>query len=184
MAHETKSVNQVMPSAVLQQFARKYRLQLRLHHEDGEPIILGKRGHVYEYGEGVLAFLFLPGSASRQWGHLVGKLTAPAFRVVQDCDAEGAAIFDHNDGETVKMVLKICRIHAKRLLSPERLAALKFRFGKPVGGGDTGPQSTVGDLGGVKGQSRRGTAKSRVSGVATARALLAPPEPSKIGQPR
>src|SRR5712692_6080523 len=101
MAHETKSVNQVMPSAVLQQFASKYRLKVRVHREDGTTMIAGKRGHIYEYGEGVLAFMFLPARGSRQWAHLTAKLTARSFEIVQDGDSEGAAVFDHENAEAV-----------------------------------------------------------------------------------
>lgn len=115
----------------IEKFARERRLKLRLD-ADGTQIIPGKSGdsHIYEYNETKLAFMLMPSRKTSQWGLLRSKLAAPAFEVTQDGDGEGCAVFDHNDTEAVRLVLNICRIFPKRLVSPETASAGAERFAK------------------------------------------------------
>ena len=56
--------------------------------------------------------------------------------VAQFGDYEGCAVFDHGDAETVKLVLKVCRIHPKRQISPEQIEKMRKRFSKAPQGSD------------------------------------------------
>jgi hypothetical protein len=110
--------------ALIEIFAERYRLRTHTDH-DGTTIIPGKNGqsHVYEYADGVLAFMLMPANKSAQWGHLSKR--PAAFQIVQNGDSEGCAIFDDNDPQAVKLVLKVCRIHSRRQLSQEAIEHLR-----------------------------------------------------------
>jgi hypothetical protein len=119
----------------IERFATKHRLKTRIDREDGTTIIPGKNGrrHIYEYADGVLAFILMPAKKSSQWSFLLAKLVAPAFRIVQNGDFEGACIFDHQNEEAIRLVRRVCRIHARRNLSAETLDRLRKTVPRPTG---------------------------------------------------
>lgn len=100
-------------------FAKKYRLCV-VRGEDGEPVIGGKLGHIYEHGGGLLGLLYMP-NQSFLWARARGRLQAAGFTIWQDGDAEGSALFDPDNSAQVRLAVRVVR--AKRRYRPR---------GKPV----------------------------------------------------
>ena len=114
-------------------FAEKHRLRLT-RHEDGEPIIPGKRGHLYEHEDSLLGLMFMP-NKSRLWANARRRLEAAGFVIWQDCDEEGSALFDPTNAAQVRLALKVVGAKARRTPSPAQLAALeKARDSRRMGG--------------------------------------------------
>jgi hypothetical protein len=112
----------------IKEFADKYRLRLE-RHEDGESIIPGKYGHIYEHGETELGLLFMPGQP-RLWAHARRKLDASRFVIWQDGDEEGSALFDAKNVTQASLALKVIGAKRKRTLTPEQREALIARLKK------------------------------------------------------
>ena len=74
----------------IQAFANRYRLRVK-RHKDGEAIISGKLGYVYEHDDSLLGLLFLP-ERPRLWPNARRKLEAADFVIWQDGDEEGSAL--------------------------------------------------------------------------------------------
>ncbi len=72
-------------------FAQKYRCAAR--RQDGEQVIPGKLGHVYEHDPTTFGLMFIPDKA-RLWKHARRKLGAAGLAIWQVGDEEGSALFD------------------------------------------------------------------------------------------
>ena len=112
-------------------FAEKYRLRVR-RDECGDPIVIGKTGHIYEYGEGLLGVLILPmNGQGRIWANARGRLEDAGCQIWQDGDTEGTALFDPQDHAQAKLAIRLVGAKPKRRaqLSPAFIAAReRFKF--------------------------------------------------------
>ncbi len=107
----------------IQIFARKSRLRLK-RYEDGENIIPGKLGHIYEHDDATLGLMFMS-DRPRLWANAKRKLKNAGFTIWQDGDDEGSALFDPANRTQVRLALKVVRARARRRLSPAQVAALE-----------------------------------------------------------
>ncbi len=96
----------------IQTFANRYHLRVK-RHEDGEPIISGKLGHIYEHDESTLCLMFLP-DRPRLWPNARRKLDTAGFVVWQDGDEEGSALFDPSDSRQARLALKVVGVSRRR----------------------------------------------------------------------
>ncbi len=104
----------------IQAFANRYRLRAK-RDEDGELIITGKVGHIYEHDESTLSLMFLP-DRPRLWANARRKLDAAGVVIWQDGDEEGSALFDPTDTKQARLALKVVGAKRKRSLTPEQRA--------------------------------------------------------------
>ncbi len=107
----------------IQAFANRYRLRAK-RHEDGELIITGKVGHIYEHDESTLSLMFLP-DRPRLWANARRKLEAVGFVIWQDGDHEGSALFDPTNKAQARLALRVVGIKRKRRASPAQLSNLR-----------------------------------------------------------
>src|ERR1700674_2497089 len=97
----------------LASFAVRHRLKLKPDSEDGTPIILGRLGRIYEYGDRTLAVMVIPNPPRKNfWGFARKKFLSAGMRIVQDGDCEGAAVFDPQSAEQAALAIRA--IQAKR----------------------------------------------------------------------
>ena len=113
----------------LKQFAEHYRLKIR-QGEDGEPVILGKFGHLYEHNQELFGLMFIPPEkvgTDKRWGYAKRKFETRDFVIWQDGDYEGSALFDPANRSQARLALKVAGIKRKRRvnLTPKQLANLK-----------------------------------------------------------
>ena len=107
----------------LEDFAAKYRLKVR-REEDGEPIISGKFGRLYQHDAETLGLFFMP-DRPRRWSHARRKLEAAGLTIWQDGDDEGSALFDPANTVQARLALKVVRAKPRRTLSAAQLEALE-----------------------------------------------------------
>lgn len=122
-----------------QAFAERHRLKVR-RDEDNELIISGKRGHIYDHGDGQqFGLMFMPGRP-RLWANARRKLEAPGFLVWQDGDEEGSALFDPSNAAQVRLALKVVGVKRKRnvVVGARSLANLRRPSTR---GGSGGPET-------------------------------------------
>ncbi len=103
-------------------FAIKYRLKVR-REEDGEPIISGKFGRLYEHDAQTFGLLFMP-DRPRLWSHARRKFEAADFTIWQNGDDEGSALFDPTNAAQARLALKVIRARPHRTPSSAQLEAL------------------------------------------------------------
>lgn len=131
-----------MGGVKLEEFAARWRLRMKLD-EDGEPIVAGRVGHLYEHGaEGLLGVMLLPGKPF-VWVHARKKLEAAGCLIWQDADQEGSALFDPSVKAQARLAIKMAGVPRKRRasLSPAFLAgrqAHQFKPGRGAGMGISG----------------------------------------------
>jgi hypothetical protein len=106
----------------LQQIATNYRLRLA-RDECGDPVILGKGGHLYAYDDSFLAVL-VSSSSKRAWTHARKKLVAAGLTLLQDCDIEGTARFDPLNPQQAKVAIHLAGVKKRRCVTPETKAKL------------------------------------------------------------
>jgi hypothetical protein len=105
-------------------FAEKYRCAAR--RQDGEQVIPGKLGNVYEHDSATFGLMFIPDKA-RLWKYARRKLEAAGFAIWQDGDEEGSAPFDPSDSGQARLALKVVGISRRRRgrsLTPRRAREL------------------------------------------------------------
>ena len=103
-------------------FAEKYRCAAR--RQDGEQVIPGKLGHVYEHGSATFGLMFMPDKA-RLWKYARRRLEAADFTIWQDGDEEGSALFDPTSPAQARLALKVVGARRNRRASPAQLANLR-----------------------------------------------------------
>jgi hypothetical protein len=106
---------------MIEDFAAKYRLKVK-RAEDGEPVIPGKFGYVYQHDSETLGLLFMP-DRPRLWPRARRKLEAAGLIIWQDGDLEGSALFDPANTVQARLALKVVGAKRKRTLTPEQRAA-------------------------------------------------------------
>ncbi len=107
----------------LEDFATKYRLKVR-REEDGEPMISGKFGRLYQHDPETLGLLFLPGRP-RLWPHARRKLEVADLTIWQNGDDEGSTLFDPANTVQSRLALKVIRAKPRRTPSAAQLEVLE-----------------------------------------------------------
>jgi hypothetical protein len=111
------------------QLAERYRLRVR-KDECGNKIIPGKVGQIYHYGNGGMGLIYMPDPQGHKppsvgkWNNRRKAMVAAGFRILQDGDAEGSAIFDGNDPKQVRLAIQIVRAKTIRAVSDAQRTAL------------------------------------------------------------
>jgi hypothetical protein len=109
------------PDHLLQVFASRQRIKTRVD-SDGTLIVPGKLAHIYRYDEHSLGVLVMPLDVrARYWSTTRRRLASLGFRVTQNGDCEGAAIFDPSNPEQAQAAIKAAGIKRKRRLSPAQI---------------------------------------------------------------
>ena len=107
----------------LEDFAAKYRLKVR-REEDGEPVIPGNFGRLYQHDAETLGLMFLPGRP-RLWPHARRKLETAGLTIWQNGDDEGSALFDPANTVQARLTLKVIRAKPRRTPSVAQLKTLE-----------------------------------------------------------
>ena len=120
----------------ISEFANRYRLQVKRDPEDGTSVIPGRKGksHLFEHDHGVLGVLVMPEAGTAHWWNAarVAFLRA-GMEITQDCDGEGAATFDPENPEQVRLVLKYADVKRRRRASEaERRRLTRIGFKKVI----------------------------------------------------
>jgi hypothetical protein len=89
----------------IQEFSKKMRLRAKLG-EDGEAIVAGRRGEIYQYDGFLLALLLMP-RKKFVWVNARRKLEAVGCTILQDGDEEGAATFNPENPVQARLVLRL-----------------------------------------------------------------------------
>ncbi len=106
-------------------FSQKYRLRLR-RSEDGERIIRGKYGEIYQHDDGFLGVLVMPnGHRPRLWPRARRRLEPVGCMIHQNGDGEGCALFSPEDRAQVRLVLRVIGAKPRRVASPAQLESLR-----------------------------------------------------------
>ena len=95
----------------IQQFSKKMRLRAKLG-EDGEAIVAGRRGEIYQHGS-ILALLLMP-RKKFVWVNARRKLEAVGCTILQDGDEEGAATFNPENPAQTRLVLRLVGCKRRR----------------------------------------------------------------------
>ncbi len=104
-------------------FASKHRFRVR-RAEEGEQIIPGKFGQIYEHDAEMLGLLFMP-NRRRLWSHARRKLETAGLTIWQDGDDEGSALFDPTNAVQARLALKVIRAKPRRTPSVAQLKTLE-----------------------------------------------------------
>jgi hypothetical protein len=111
-------------------FAEKNRLKV-MRDGRGDPVILGKQGHLYEYSATELGVLFMPPRTQaehwgrwcpKSWGNFKRAAAAAGMTLRQNGDSEGCLSFDPTNKEQAKLAIKIAQVRPKRQRTPEQVA--------------------------------------------------------------
>lgn len=81
----------------LREFAGQRSLQVKRSREDDTDNIVRKYGEIYEYGDGALGVMLMSDRPRRGiWVRSRGNFKAVGMTIPQNCDQEGAAVFNGN----------------------------------------------------------------------------------------
>jgi len=108
---------------MLEEFTARHRVRVK-RAEDGEAIVPGRLGHIYEHGDGLLGVMVIPGKRF-VWANARRRLEAAEFTVWQDGGEEGSALFDPEDAEQARLALKVIKVKRRRCPSAAQLATLR-----------------------------------------------------------
>jgi hypothetical protein len=109
------------------QFAGKHRLRISTDPADGTPVIRGRSGksHVFEHGDGVLGVVIMPETGTpHRWTAARKGFTVAGITITQNGDCEGAAIFDPENPEHVRLACRYADVRSRRKASPAQIASL------------------------------------------------------------
>lgn len=106
----------------LRKFADSQTLRVR-RDEVGEPIIPGRDGLIFDYGNGLLAVTYL-GDSIRAWRSRRRECADSGMTITQDGDTEGTATFDPTDEAQARVAITTIRARRRRVLSADHRAAL------------------------------------------------------------
>ena len=95
----------------ISEFSKKMRLRAKFG-EDGETIVAGRRGEIYQHGS-ILALLLMP-RKKFVWVNARRKLEAVGCTILQDGDEEGAASFNPENPAQAKLVLRLVGCKRRR----------------------------------------------------------------------
>ncbi|MBI2900069.1 MAG: hypothetical protein HYY17_07775 [Planctomycetes bacterium] len=110
--------------STLRAFAESRRLKLR-RDEDWTEIVRGKRGQVYDYGDGHSLAVLLSLPTARHWTLARRRLLAAALTSRQNGDTEGTLTFNPADEGQVNAALREAKIKTRRVASPAQAEALR-----------------------------------------------------------
>ena len=96
----------------ISEFSKKMRLHAKLG-EDGETIVAGRRGEIYEYDSSLLGLLLMP-RKKFVWVNARRKLEAVDCAILQDGDEEGAVTFNPENPTQAKLVLRLVGCKRRR----------------------------------------------------------------------
>ena len=114
----------------IQQFTVAHRCRL-VTDECGDAVIVGKRGRIYEYGDGVFGAMYMGHPANgRGWNKFKASFKTLRSGVLQDGDCEGAILFDPQVPAEAKLAIKALSCRRKRQYSPEQRAKMAGRLAK------------------------------------------------------
>jgi hypothetical protein len=111
-------------------FAEKNRLKV-MRDGRGDPVILGKQGHLYEYSTTELGVMFMPPRTESEpwgrwcpkaWGNFKRAAVAAGMTIRQNGDSEGCLSFDPKNNEQAKLAIKIAKVRPKRQRTPDQVA--------------------------------------------------------------
>lgn len=133
--------------AVLKDFAQKHNVSRTAFSRDecGDLILQGKDAHIYAFSEIRLGICLECGS-TKGWNAGRQKLETAGFRITQDAEREGCALFDPANSEQARLALKLTGVRKRRKLTPElvqRLARMRLKARKSLV--ERGFQPTVND---------------------------------------
>ena len=114
---------------MIRELARKRRLRTR-RQGDGELIITGRHGHLYEYGPGVMGACFTAGPSQEpltelKWGNRRRACVKGGMKLIQDGDFEGTLLFNPKNKQQLDLALKWIGVHRKKSISSKELARLR-----------------------------------------------------------
>jgi hypothetical protein len=101
----------------IKHFSETNRLNWKLD-ECGEHIIPGKAGHIYADATRMGVYVV---STPKKWGNARRAFEGAGFRIHQNGDFEGTALFEAGNPEQLKLAMRYARIKHRRKLSPEQL---------------------------------------------------------------
>lgn len=115
---------------MIKEFARRNRVKTK-RDECGETIAPGKKGdsHIFDYGDGQLGVMIMPGpKETRTWNNARKAFLAAGMEITQNAEHEGAATFDPDDKEQVRLAKKYAGIVASKKATQAQLESLaRFR---------------------------------------------------------
>lgn len=128
-------------------FAKQHRLRVK-RDECGDLNIIGNRGDIYDYSDGIhycVTILHCPNA--HHWNRYEAIFRRLGYRITQNGDEEGTALFDPANAEQTEAALKAIRAFRRRVLTPEqksKLLAVQHRFQprKTHSEGKSTPEST------------------------------------------
>ena len=124
---------------MIKEFAERHRLKTkRSADDDGEIVINGRSGQIYEYSDTELAVSFTPGLdkerrgigkwCPKKWNATRKAAEAVGMIVRQNGDTEGSLSFDPKNKAQCKMAMQIAKVKLKRQLSDSQRAAVASRL--------------------------------------------------------
>ena len=112
------------PQSGIEAFAAKHRFRIETS-ADKERVIHGRRGHIFEYGNGLLGVTIKPkGTSPRSWNAARNSFLEAGMTITQDGDSEGVATFDPANREQRRLATKHAGIKRKKVATAAQLAAL------------------------------------------------------------
>lgn len=115
-----------LEEAALFDFASKHRLRVQ-RDECGDPVISGRRGHLYAYSETELGVMILSQGNSnpriRLWNSVRQVCMEAGMSLLQNGDSEGALSFNPANREHAKLAMRLASVRPKRQMSMERRQA-------------------------------------------------------------
>ncbi|MGA1983209.1 MAG: hypothetical protein ABSG84_12190 [Acidobacteriaceae bacterium] len=112
----------------LDAFAAAHKLKATLD-EDRTPIIKGREGHLYEYGNRLGLMVIGEHGAKAvsplKWGFARNTCERAGMEVLMDGECEGALAFDPRDGKLAKLAIKVAGARAQRARSVAQIRQAK-----------------------------------------------------------
>lgn len=102
--------------------AEKNRLKCR-QDDCGEMIIPGKRGQIFDFGDGSLGVIV--STTPKKWGNARRAFEAAGMVIRLDGDFEGSATFSVQNREHLRLAMRYACIKRRRVVSPEQIERLR-----------------------------------------------------------
>lgn len=116
------------PESPLEVLAAKLRVKTK-RAEDGEQIIPGKLGHIYEHGEGWVGLALVALADDSRLDNTLRarkrRALAAGFELWVEGDFESILLFDPADPKQARLAVRLVGAKRRRVLSPAQLAAAK-----------------------------------------------------------
>lgn len=101
----------------IQEFAKKHSLKTE-QHEDGELIVPGRSGHLYDFHDGRIGVF-----SDKAWNRRKVKFEGVGAEIVLDCMGEGLAVIDPSNTAQVEVAIWASGARKKRRLTEEQRQA-------------------------------------------------------------